>query len=73
MTAAEGGAPKAKGEGLICGACRVELVETKTNFSYMTHSFTAEVPRCPNCGQVYLSADLVNGRIARVEMELEDK
>ncbi|MDR0469184.1 MAG: hypothetical protein LBH09_04345 [Peptococcaceae bacterium] len=61
------------GAGLICGVCKVELVEAKTDFSYMKHTFTAEVPRCPVCGQVYLSAELVKGRIAQVETELEDK
>ena len=58
---------------LLCGVCGVGLEETKTAFSYMRHSFTADVPRCPRCGQVYLSAELVKGRIAQVEMELEDK
>jgi Zn-finger nucleic acid-binding protein len=60
-------------DSLLCGVCNVKLVEAKTDFSYMKHTFTAEVPRCPLCGQVYLSAELVKGRIAQVETELEDK
>ena len=64
---------KINSDDLICGVCQVKLVEAKTSFAYMTHTFSAEVPRCPKCGQVYLSEELVNGRIAQVEMELEDK
>lgn len=58
---------------LICNKCRMELIPTNANFSYLGHSFRAEVPRCPGCGQAYLSEELVKGRIAEVEMELEDK
>ena len=58
---------------LICHKCRMELVPSNANFSYLGHSFRAEVPRCPGCGQTFLSEELVAGRIAEVEMELEDK
>ena len=64
---------KVNSDGLVCGACQVRLAEAKANFDYMSHTFSAEVPRCPKCGQVYLSEELVKGRIAQVEMELEDK
>jgi hypothetical protein len=36
-------------------------------------SFPADILRCPECGQVYSPEDLVKGRIAAVEMQLEDK
>ena len=58
---------------LICAKCQVKLAEAKTTFTYMKHVFSAEVPRCPKCGQVYISEELVRGRITQVEMELEDK
>ena len=58
---------------LICNQCNLELVPTNANFSYLGHSFRAEVPRCPGCGQVFIPEELVKGRIAEVEMELEDK
>ena len=58
---------------MICNACELELKPANTNFSYLGHSFRAEVPRCPGCGQVYIPEELVKGRIAEVEMELEDK
>ena len=62
-----------KEQKLICNECDMELIPTNVNFSYLGHSFRAEVPRCPECGQVFLPEELVKGRIAEVEMELEDK
>ena len=43
------------------------------DFEYLGHTFFADAPRCPVCGQVYLSEELVKGRVAEVEMQLEDK
>ena len=60
-------------EGLICCKCNVPLVLTKTNFSYLKHNFSEDMPRCPVCGQVYISESLVNGRMIPVEQMLEDK
>jgi len=58
---------------MICSLCNLELVPANANFSYLGHSFRSEVPRCPGCGQVYIPEDLVKGRMAEVEKELEDK
>ena len=60
-------------EILHCDSCDVELVPQKTHFTYLGHAFQAELPRCPVCGQVYIDEKLVKGRMAQVEMELEDK
>ena len=62
-----------KEQKLICNKCDMELTPTNANFSYLGHSFRAEVPRCPGCGQIFLPEELVKGRITEVEMELEDK
>ena len=32
-----------------------------------------ELPCCPVCGRVFISAELAEGRIAEVEQMLEDK
>jgi hypothetical protein len=45
----------------------------KTSFTYMGLYFHAEVPRCPQCGQVYISEELARGKMAEVEMQLEEK
>ena len=58
---------------LICCKCNVELVQKKTTFSYMGFSFRTDLPCCPSCGQVYISEELVTGKMAEVEMELEEK
>ncbi|NLF79584.1 MAG: hypothetical protein GX572_00160 [Clostridia bacterium] len=58
---------------LICDKCQVALEISGVHFSYLNHSFQAQVPRCPNCGQVYLTEDFVTGRMRQVEWELEDK
>ena len=58
---------------LICYKCNVELKPTRTHFTYLDHSFYADMPKCPQCGQVYIPESIVKGRMAEVEAELEDK
>lgn len=62
-----------KEKNLICYLCQVELKPAKTFFEYLGHSFHTDVLRCPKCGQVLITEDLAKGRMADVEMELEDK
>ena len=58
---------------LKCARCGVELVTRKASFSYMGRSFGHEVPVCPRCGKVYISRALAEGKMAEVEVLLEDK
>jgi hypothetical protein len=58
---------------LICQKCLKELVPRKTDFSYLGHSFFTEILKCPECGQVFIPEEIAKGRIAEVEMQLEDK
>lgn len=58
---------------LICDQCKVEMVEHDAEFSYLNRSFRHKVPRCPKCGQVYISEKLAAGRISDVEKQLEEK
>ncbi len=60
-------------KGLVCARCGKELVMRQTTFSYMGRSFGHEVPVCPSCGKVYISRELAEGRMAEVEILLEDK
>lgn len=62
-----------KEKKLICYKCQKELELKKTEFTYLGHTFFNEVPRCPQCGMVYISEELVRNRISEVEMQLEDK
>ena len=60
-------------EKLICCRCNKELVPTQTFFDYLGHNFHTDILRCPECGEVYIPESLVQGRMAEVEQELEDK
>ena len=58
---------------LICDKCKVEMVDHEVQFSYLNRSFRHKVPRCPQCGQVFIPEDLVKGRMGEVEAALEEK
>ncbi len=58
---------------LICCKCNVALEPRNTDLSYMGYHFNATLPRCPVCGLVYIDEELATGKIAQVEMQLEDK
>lgn len=58
---------------LICDRCKVEMTELEVEFSYLNRSFRHKVPRCPECGQVYIPEKLASGRMNEVEKNLEEK
>jgi uncharacterized protein (DUF2225 family) len=58
---------------LICCKCNKKLEPKMTQFTYLGHSFSSELLSCPVCGEVFIDEELVKGRIALVETELEDK
>jgi len=60
-------------EELKCCKCNVVLVNKRINFEYLAHNFFAELQACPVCGQIYVPEELVKGKIAEVEKQLEEK
>lgn len=58
---------------IVCCKCQKEMTPAKTYLKYLGHSFFADVPKCPECGEIYISEKLAKGRMAEVEMQLEDK
>ena len=58
---------------MICHACQKEMTLQKTDFTYLGHSFYADMLKCPDCGLVFIPESLAKGRIAEVEMQMEDK
>ena len=56
-----------------CCKCDVPMEEKTTTFSYLGHEMTYPVLRCPKCGQAFVPEKLVNGKIAEVEVLLEEK
>lgn len=63
----DGGGP------LVCLACDLELAPAPTELTYLGHTFHVEVPCCPGCGLVVIPEDLARGRMAEVELQMEDK
>ena len=57
----------------ICCRCQVPLEHARAEFSYMGHTFHTDLPKCPKCGQIFISEDMAKGKMAEVETELEDK
>ena len=60
-------------EKLICDKCNVEMQLIEVQFKYLNRSFRYKVPRCPQCSQVSLPEELVNGRMSEVEAMIEEK
>lgn len=56
-----------------CNRCKCDLEEMEIYISYLERNFSHKAPRCPKCGQVYISEDLVNGKISDLEKALEEK
>jgi DNA-directed RNA polymerase subunit RPC12/RpoP len=56
-----------------CGKCKKELVVKKTVFSYLRQPVAHEVTACPECGKIFISEELAEGKMAEVEEQLEDK
>jgi hypothetical protein len=60
-------------EAWTCARCDVALVISKVSISYLGSAYPVELPKCPNCGLIYIPEDLALGRMAEVEKALEDK
>lgn len=58
---------------ILCIKCNRKLEEAKAKFNYLNREMHSDVLKCPNCGQVYLSEQLVEDRIRQIESALEDK
>ncbi|ATW24801.1 DVU_1557 family redox protein [Candidatus Formimonas warabiya] len=63
----------AENKVIICCQCQKELEPKKTYFTYLGHSFCTDILKCPQCGEIYIPEEMVKGRMAEVEMQLEDK
>jgi predicted RNA-binding Zn-ribbon protein involved in translation (DUF1610 family) len=63
----------AQNKKMTCYKCNLVLELRETNLKYQGCEFSADLLQCPGCGLVYISEDLVKGRMREVEKELEDK
>jgi predicted RNA-binding Zn-ribbon protein involved in translation (DUF1610 family) len=58
---------------IICCKCNIPLEKGRVEFNYLGHDMHADVLKCPSCGQVFISEEMVETRITQVETSLEDK
>jgi hypothetical protein len=49
------------------------MVEIEVEFTYLSRAFRHKVPRCPECGLVFIPEELATGRMNEVEILLEEK
>ena len=58
---------------LRCSRCGCGLEPADVRFTYLGSRFALEALRCPECGQVFISEALTDGRIHATESFLEDR
>ncbi|RJX35455.1 MAG: DNA-binding protein [Desulfarculus sp.] len=57
----------------LCQPCGRALTLGKVNVSYLHNLLSADLHRCPSCGQAFIPEDLAVGKMAEIEMLLEGK
>lgn len=57
---------------MICSRCNVPLETNSLTFSYLGKNGTVDALRCPSCGRAYISEDLREGYVAKLEFFLEE-
>lgn len=60
-------------ENWTCGKCGEKMVPGKVVFLYLGHEMYHQLLKCPVCGQAYLPEEFVYGKMAEVELVLEEK
>lgn len=58
---------------MICFGCQRTMEPRTVSFTYLGYKFHTTLLQCPKCGQVFIPEALVKGKMAQVEMSLEDK
>ena len=60
-------------EKILCDKCGVYLVPGKVTLAYLGTTFPVDLPKCPQCGLVYIPEELARGKMRQAEEGLEDK
>lgn len=60
-------------EELICSKCNLPLEMKDVSIDYLDYHYIQKLPRCPNCGQIFISEELVDDKITNLESSLEEK
>jgi ribosomal protein L37AE/L43A len=56
-----------------CSKCNVALTMRNVSVAYLGSSFPVDLPRCPKCGQTFITEEMAVVTMAEVEKLLEDK
>lgn len=56
-----------------CAKCNVEMKPAEVRLNYLGHTVVHPFPKCPQCGQIFISEEIVIGKMREVETNLEDK
>lgn len=60
-------------EKWMCIQCGVPLEMDKVVFEYLGHNVSQDLYKCPQCGKALIPGGLAEGKMAEVEVTLEDK
>lgn len=58
---------------IICVKCNKELVMKNRNLVYLGNLVNYDFPTCPECGNIYISPEIVNGKMRELETAFENK
>lgn len=58
---------------ILCDKCGVYLTPGKVTLAYLGTSFPVDLPKCPQCGLVYIPEELARGKMQQVESAMGDK
>jgi hypothetical protein len=56
-----------------CDTCGVALEASTVEVAYMGSKYPVTLPRCPQCGIVFIPEHLALGKMVEIEQLLEDK
>ncbi|SHK38316.1 DVU_1557 family redox protein [Desulforamulus aeronauticus] len=66
-----------KGQGaekvIECMKCGIVMELGNVEVTYLNSKFPIQLPKCPQCGLVYIPEELATGKMLEVEKALEDK
>lgn len=60
-------------KNILCDKCGVYLTPGKVTLAYLGTSFPVDLPKCPQCGLVYIPEELARGKMQQVESAMGDK
>lgn len=63
----------ATGARWTCARCKVPLAPGPVSVTYLGSVFPLEIPKCPQCGFIFVSESLATGKMLQAEQALEDK